>query len=170
MLAEQFGPLIKAQRKAKGLRQEDLAAAAKVSRTVLSRLERGSPGPVQTDVVDRIMEALGIKLHVSDLPPSAVLRKQARLEQQIKLNEQRERHLRLAARLAVGGQEPEQMIAKARERVDLWREKKSCSASYIDRWSQLLSLSPQKLAMAMLGLGAWEAALFQNSPWSWAWS
>ena len=36
--------------------------------------------------------------------------------------------------------------------------------------SQPLALPPRKLAQAMVSLGEWEDALFQNSPWSWAWN
>lgn len=94
------------------------------------------------------------------------LRKLARLQQELKLGEQRERHLRLAVELAADERAAKQKIAKARERVELWRRKKSCSQFYIDRWSRLLALPPRKLAREMLRLGDWEAALFQNSPWS----
>jgi hypothetical protein len=62
------------------------------------------------------------------------------------------------------------MVAKAQGRVALWRRRKTCSPFYVRRWSALLDLPPRKLAQAMASLGEWEDALFQNSPWSWAWS
>ena len=62
MLAVQFGDLIRKERLAKGLKQAELASAAGVSRTILSRLEQGKPRPVQTDVLDRILQALGVNL------------------------------------------------------------------------------------------------------------
>ena len=61
-------------------------------------------------------------------------------------------------------------MAKARNRVELWRSKKTCSPLYVKRWSEMLALPPGKLARRMASLGEWEDALFQNSPWSWAWT
>jgi transcriptional regulator with XRE-family HTH domain len=170
MLAEQYGKLIKDQRVRKGLKQEALAAAAQVSRAVVSRLEQGKPQPVQTDTLERLLKALGIESQVIDRSVRDDARKLARLEQQHRLVEQRNRHLRLAIELANDGRAAAAKVAKARERVALWRSKRSCSPYYIERWSRLLALPPRKMAKAMASLGEWEDALFQNSPWSWAWS
>jgi transcriptional regulator with XRE-family HTH domain len=170
MLAAQFGRLIKAQRAHKGLRQSDVARSANVSRSVLSRLERSKPLPVQTDVLDRLLEALEIKPRVSDDAAPDAARMQARLEQQAKLEQQRSRHLRLAVDLAVDEQFAAGMIDEARDRVALWRSKRSCSPYYIERWSEILALPPRGVAQAMASLGEWEDAMFQNSPWSWAWN
>ena len=123
MLAVQYGKVIKEERARKGLKQEELAARAQVSRAVLSRLER-----------------------------------------------QRVRHLRLAVELAQDGRAASALVARARKRVELWRANKSCSPFYIERWSSLLALPPRRIAREMSTLGEWENALFQNSPWSWAWS
>ena len=170
MLAAQFGNLVRAQRTVKGLTQADLARAAKVSRTILSRLERGSALVVQTDVLDRIFEVLEVSPKIVDRSAPDEARQQARLEQQQKLEQQRSRHLRLVIKLADDAQVAARMIAKARERVELWRRKGTCSPYYIERWSRLLRLGPRKLAKEMASLGEWEDAMFQNSPWSWAWS
>src|SRR3990172_6451426 len=99
MLAADFGAQIRNERLARGLTQVGLARAAKVSRTVLSRLEQGRPSPVQTDVLDRLFAALDVK---PQLLADSVLeaRRLARFEQQVKIEEQRSRHLRLALRLA----------------------------------------------------------------------
>ena len=59
MLASQFGTLIRDLRARSCLTQEGLARAAKVSRTVLSRLGQGTAIAVQTDVLDRVLAALG---------------------------------------------------------------------------------------------------------------
>ena len=170
MLAEQYGKLIKDQRVRKGLTQTELAEAARVSRAVLSRLEQCRPLPVQTDTIERLLRALDISTAVADGSGRNDARKLARIEQQRKLEQQRNRHLRLAIDLADDERAASAMMAKARERVELWRTKRSCSAFYIDRWSELLALPPRKLAKAMASLGEWEDALFQNSPWSWAWN
>lgn len=170
MLAEQFGNLIKAQRAHRGLKQADLARSAGVSRTVLSRLEQCRPQPVQTDVLDRLFQVLELEPQVAERAARDDARKQARLEHQKKLDQQRDRHLRLAIDLAEDDLRASAMIARACDRVELWRRKSSCSPFYIERWSELLSLPPRKLAKAMASLGEWEDALFQNSPWSWAWN
>ncbi len=170
MLAKQYGRLIKEQRLRKGLNQDELAAAARVSRAVLSRLEQGGARPVQTDTLERLLRALEIEPQVLGRSAPDDARKQARLEQERKLERRRNQHLRLAVELADAGPAASAMVAKARARVDLWRTNRSCSPHYIERWSELLALPPRKLAKAMASLGDWEDALFQNSPWSWAWT
>jgi len=170
MLAIQCGKLIKDERVHKGLKQEELAKKAHVSRGVLSRLEQGKPTAVQSDMIDRLLDALEVKAQVLGQSGRDGPRKLARLEQELRLRQQRERHLRLALDLDLDEPAAAAKVAKARERVELWRSNKSCSQFYIERWSQLLALPPRKLAKEMSSLGEWEDALFQNSPWSWAWT
>lgn len=150
------------------MKQEDLANKAQVSRAVLSKIELGKPKAVQSDTLDRLLDALELSPQIGqssrDMP-----RKMARLEQQLRRGERRERHLRLAVDLAHDEAGAAAKVAKARHRVELWRSNQSCSLFYIDRWSELLKLPPRKMAKAMSSLGAWEDAMFQNSPWSWAW-
>ena len=130
----------------------------------------GKAEAVQTDVVDRLLKVLDVSPRLVDAKAPNDARKQARLEHQNRLEQQRNRHLRLAIDLAHDEQAAPAMIAKALRRVELWRRKRSCSPFYIERWSLLLELPPRKLAKAMASLGDWEDALFQNSPWSWAWN
>jgi transcriptional regulator with XRE-family HTH domain len=171
MLARQFGTLVKDQRTRKGLTQVGLSRSAKVSRTLLSRLEQGKALAVQTDVLDRIFEALEMRPRMTDGSAVDDARKLARLEQYAKLEQQRSRHFRLAIDLQGDDENAiAKMIAKACARVALWRRKRTCSPYYIERWSKLLALPPRKMAKAMTSLGEWEGALFQNSPWSWAWN
>ena len=169
MLAADFGTLIRKERLDKGWTQAGLARAAKVSRTVLSRLEQSKPQPVQTDVLDRLFAALGA---TPRLPADSAMeaRRIARLEHRGRLELQRNRHLRLALRLAGDRRSGRRLIARARSVVKLWRRERTCSPLYIKRWSALLAMAPGKLAGSMASLGAWEDALFQNTPWSWAWS
>jgi transcriptional regulator with XRE-family HTH domain len=169
MLSTDLGAQILKERLARGLTQAGLSRAAKVSRTVLSRLEHGSSRPVQTDVLDRLFAALDVKPR---LPADSALeaRRQARFEQQARLEEQRSRHLRLALRLAGDRASARRLIDKAKGVVELWRRNRTCSPLYIRRWSALLALPPGELASAMASLGEWENALFQNTPWSWAWN
>ena len=170
MLAQQAGNIVKNQRVLRGLTQEELARSAKVSRRLVSHLEQGKAPNVQANSLDRLFEALELNPQVVDRLAADPAHRQARLEQQIRLGEQRDKHLRLAIDLADDEQAASAMIAKAQERVALWKEKRSCSPLYIDRWSQVLGLPPQKMAKAMASFGDWENALFQNSPWSWAWN
>jgi transcriptional regulator with XRE-family HTH domain len=163
MLALQYGKLIKDARVRRGLKQEDLAVKANVSRAVLSRLEQSKPKAVQSDTIDRLLDALQVFPQLDESGRDG-MRKLARLEQELRVRELRERHLRLALELADDPREA------AKERVALWRSNKSCSASYIERWSQLLSLPPRKMAKEIASLGEWQDALFQNSPWLWAWT
>ncbi|MGH8746772.1 MAG: helix-turn-helix domain-containing protein [Burkholderiales bacterium] len=168
-LAAEFGDQIRKERLAQGLTQAALASGAGVSRTILSRLECGAPRPVQTDVLDRIFKALGAK---PQLAAGFAMddRHRARLDQRARLEAQRSRHLRLAVRLASRPREAKALIQEARSVVELWRERKTCSPFYVKRWSRLLALAPAELAQGMACLGEWEAALFQNTPWSRAWS
>jgi transcriptional regulator with XRE-family HTH domain len=169
MLAVEFGVLIKNGRTAKGLTQAELARVAKVSRTILSRLEQGKPRPVQTDVLDRIFHVLEFTPQIAAV--SALDdRRRARTEHQAKLYQQRSRHLRLAVDLASNPAGARRRIAKAKDRVELWRRNKTCSPFYIKRWSAILALPPGQLARRMASLGEWEDALFLNSPWSWVWT
>jgi len=170
MLVAQYGKLIKDQRVRKGMKQQELADTARVSRAVLSRLEQGKPQPVQTDTIERLLNALDVEPQVLDGTRRDDARKLARLERERKLEQQRNRHLRLAIELADDEKAASARVARARARIDLWRRKRSCSPFYIERWSEILALPPRKLAKAMASLGEWEDALFQNSPWSWAWS
>jgi hypothetical protein len=123
---------------------------------------------VQTDPLDRLFVALGSHPPFGSGPMDA--RRQARLAQERRAEQNRTRHLRLAIDLAGDERAAAGQVAKARERVDLWRRNNSCSPRYIDRWAEVLDLPPRKLAKAMASFGEWEDALFQNSPWSWAWS
>lgn len=169
MLSTEFGRLIRRERLARGLKQADLASAAGVSRTVVSKLEQGKPGPVQTDVLDRLLSALGVQPGVVT-NPQIEARRIARLEQRARLDRQRARHLRLAVELAADRRRAPRLIARAAAVVALWRKQGSCSPFYIDAWSRLLALPPAELARQLSDLGEWEDALLQNTPWSWAWN
>jgi DNA-binding Xre family transcriptional regulator len=166
MLAEQFGILIRDRRSQEELKQVDLARDANVSRTVLSRLEKGHTQAVQTDVLDRICRALGLNPMIVERSSPNAARKVARLELENRLAQRRIRHYQLAIQLATNNKTNGSMIESARRRVELWRTNETCSPYYIERWAQLLGLPPKELALAMSSLGEWEDALFQNSPWS----
>lgn len=56
---EQFGAVVRQQRRARGLRQEDVALAAGVGVRFVGDLERGKP-TVQLDQALRVAAALGL--------------------------------------------------------------------------------------------------------------
>lgn len=164
MLVEQYGQIIKEARLRKGWRQEDLARKARVSRAVLSRLETGKAKPVQSDTLERLLATLGVHPQL-DITGGQMSRRVVRLEQEMRLRDRRERHLRLATTLAGSGPAAAELIARARQRVELWRRDRTCSSFYIDRWSEILALPPPEIARTLSSLGEWEDALLQNSPW-----
>jgi transcriptional regulator with XRE-family HTH domain len=170
MIAQQIGLLIKSQRLAAHLTQSDLAQRAAVSRTTLSRLEGGKAPNVQADVLDRLLASLNIQPRVESSASPSQARLQARQEQNSRLLRQRERHLRLMLTLLCDPTEAPANIDRARAMLDLWRRNRTCSDYFIERWQALLDLPPAQLVQAMLELGDWEDALFQNTPWSWAWN
>lgn len=63
--AADLGTAIRAARKARGLRLEDLALAAGVGPRFLSELERGKAS-VRLEETLRVLAALGLRLHVED--------------------------------------------------------------------------------------------------------
>jgi transcriptional regulator with XRE-family HTH domain len=168
-LAHKLADFISAQRIAAGLSSSALAQKAGVSRTVLTQLQRKQRIAVQTDVIDRLLNAVAADI---DIVPNATLRERERARSAAALQsaERRYRHLRLAVLLATDSRKARTLIARARVAVDLWRTRATCSPGYIKRWEALLALPPKELARAMTTLGDWENALFQNSPWGFAWS
>jgi transcriptional regulator with XRE-family HTH domain len=169
-LTEQFGRLLRERRRSRDLSQDELARSSKVSRSIISRLESGAAKAVQTDVLDRIFSSLESRVFVSEAPPPDAERQRVRLEHQGRLNARRDRHLRLAVTLSTEPKRAAQLIKDASRQVALWRKSSLCSELYIERWSQLLHMPPRELARAMTGLGEWEDAMFQNSPWAGAWN
>jgi transcriptional regulator with XRE-family HTH domain len=169
-MIDELPNLIRARRLEMGLSQKQLAEAARVSRTTLSHVEQGKAPHVQMDVLARIMHALDLAPRLSTGGSPDPGRLAARLAHRERLHAQRERHLRLAVELAADSRAARGRIARAREAVELWRRKRSCSPHYIRRWTELLSLPPPQLARRMASLGEWEDAMFQNTPWSWAWT
>ncbi|MFM9968848.1 MAG: helix-turn-helix domain-containing protein [Burkholderiales bacterium] len=174
MLSSYFGSLIREARLAKGFTQAAIATEARVSRSIVSRLEQGNPGPVQTDILDRLLTVLGIDPAGAKPHPAADAlieeRRRARLEHQGQLDQRRIRHLRLAAEFAGDPKQARRLIAGAKQVVKLWSRNKTCSPLYIRRWSCLLDLPPRELAVKMASLGEWEDAMFQNTPWNSAWT
>jgi transcriptional regulator with XRE-family HTH domain len=169
-MIDELPKLIRARRAEKGVSQTELAEAACVSRTTLSHVEQGKAPHVQMDVLARIMRALDMapRLTAGGSPDPGRLA--VRMEHEARLHAARERHLRLAVELAAEPRAARGKIARARSVVDLWRSNRTCSQYYIKRWTELLALPPAQLARRMASLAEWEDAMFQNTPWSWAWT
>ncbi len=168
MLSRDLGRELKARRSELGIAQERLCREAKVSRAVLSRLESQRGEPVQTDVVDRLLGALGAKVTIR--LEDAAGPSEERLRHRLRQAELRERHLRLALDLAGDPSLGRALVARARDRVDLWERNRTCSPDYVRRWRKTLSGAPGEVARAMASFGEWENAMFQNTPWSFAWT
>lgn len=60
---EKFGGVVKAQRKAKGWSQEQLAQSAGLSRPTVARIESGNA--VSTDTMAKVAAALNIEVNVA---------------------------------------------------------------------------------------------------------
>ena len=63
-----IGPVVRACRKAQGIRQDDAAGSIGVSENFLGKIERGSDA-VQWGKLFQVLEGLGIKVEV-DIPDS----------------------------------------------------------------------------------------------------
>lgn len=175
MLRQQLAPQIKSRRLALGMSQMRLSQLASVSRTTLSRLEGGVDTPIQTDVLERILGALALspRLDCAPMPDTArpdVEKQLARLREQIRMQELREKHWRLALDLATRPREMKRHVIAARAQVALWAQNRTCSPHYIHRWSEILNLPLPAMAREMTTLGEWTNAMFQNTPWSGAWN
>jgi transcriptional regulator with XRE-family HTH domain len=170
MFARELAPAIKNRRLALGLSQVELASRADVSRTTLSRLESGADAPIQTDVLERVLHALDLRPSLSWSTTADDPRRRARLEEQVRRADLREKHLRLALDLATRGPEMKARIAAARAQVALWERNRTCSPFYIQRWGDILRLPVKPMAVAIAARGEWSDAMFQNSPWSGTWS
>jgi hypothetical protein len=77
------------------------------------------------------------------------------------------RHQRIALDLlTLPAGQIQALIDNARAVVNRWRQERLCSADYIERWTEILALPPQKMALRMVSdASGWGTSLRQNSPW-----
>lgn len=66
---EDLGPLVRATRKAQGMRQDDTAEGIGVSENFLAKVERGG-GTVQWQKLFQVLTELGIRVEI-DVPDAA---------------------------------------------------------------------------------------------------
>ncbi len=94
-------------------------------------------------------------------------RRAARATQALHEKDRLIKHHRIAIELlTLPKKAREALIDGSQSVVEQWRTDRLCSQDYIDKWSELLLLSPPDLAMAMTSdADGWSAALRQNSPW-----
>ena len=156
---------LRASRLVKGLSQQALAAAAGISRTTLVQIEKGKDAQVSS--IEAVGQVLGVAFGILAEAPDLARRRQARLENQAKLAASREKHLKIAAQLALGGDTADALKQNALHMVQLWREKKLCSPVYIDRWHAILDTEPRCIAQNLLAMDdEWGPALRQNTPFA----
>jgi len=60
------------------------------------------------------------------------------------------------------------LVRRALEVVDRWEAERLCSRRDVTRWRRVLRGSLPQVAGRLLDPGDWGDALFQNSPWSFA--
>ncbi len=78
MTPAELGRIVRAARRAQGLRQDQLAGAAGVGVRFLSELERGKPTVRLAKVID-VLDALGCRLRV-EMPPGGAAELRAAAE------------------------------------------------------------------------------------------
>ena len=118
----------------------------------------------------RLCHALGLELAALPVGRHQQLETLlAREQERTRRVERRLAHAALAARLLSAPEaEAQALVARARARVDRWEGEGLCSRHYISRWRKLLGGPVERVARELLQTTAWSDALFQNTPWSFA--
>ena len=77
------------------------------------------------------------------------------------------RHHKVAFNLATADDNKCALLVEgARTVVARWRAERICSADYIQRWEDILSMPPRQMALAIVSdTDGWGPFLRQNSPW-----
>lgn len=160
-----IGAQLRALRIAQGKSQMDVAKAAGISRTTLVQIEKGMDA--QMSSYQAVARELAIALGLGGDSPELSERRTARQDNQAKLAASREKHLKIAALMALDDQAAHEMKRQALQMVALWKEKDLCSPVYIDRWTQILDVAPQDVARRILSMDEeWGPALRQNTPFA----
>ena len=161
-----IGQAIRQARKSQGESQQKLAHRAGLSRGTLEKIERfdGSLDVGLLNVAAAVREA-GLHIGLFRENPRILER---RLEQERAARRAanvREKHLRLAAELAIGDPKAIARLKDARRMVVVWRENNSCSPRYIEGWSEILAAQPKEVAKKVMAIEPdWLNAMFQNTP------
>lgn len=164
--AATIGQSIRQQRVAKDIAQDVLASAAGISRATLIQIEKGKDARLSS--LEGVGRVLGLQIGIVAESPELVRRRQARADNEAKLAVSREKHLKIAVQLALGGSQAQTLKTQALRMVRLWKERALCSPVYIERWQQILDAPPRDIARSLLALDAdaWGPALRQNTPFA----
>ena len=166
--AQQLGVAIRLARERKGISQSTLSKKAGVSRTTLDHIERFD-GKVDVGVlkIAAVARHAGIDFGVYQEDPGILNRKLERERAALRAASVRERHLKLAAQLAIGEAQAIDRLHESRKMVALWRDNKTCSAYYIDAWSEIVNQEHREAAQRLLAIEPqWVNAMFQNTPFN----
>ena len=133
-------------------------------------LKASAKGPVAIERHGKIQavlyapDALALPTDASDAHQERLL---ARAQQKLIDKDRLIRHQRIALKLLMEPPNTGQaMIANARSVVQAWRVRRLCTMDFIERWSAMLDLPIQALALEMSSeKDPWGPALRQNSPW-----
>jgi transcriptional regulator with XRE-family HTH domain len=157
-------------RRQQSLTQAALAARSGTSRVTIARLEAGSAGDVRMGTVSRVGEALGLEIAAVPRGAGPVLeRLLARERERSRRLERRLAHAALAARLlGAPPREARALISAARAAVDRWERERLCSRHYVARWRGTLAGRVGEVARALVEPDEWTDALFQTTPWAFA--
>ncbi len=160
-----LGTQLRTLRVAQEKSQIQVAQAAGMSRTTLVQIEKGLDA--QLSSYQAVARQLGIALGLGGDSQELAERRKARQENQAKLAASREKHLRIAALMALGGELAHGMQSAALQMVALWKEKDLCSPVYIELWTQILDVPVQQVAHNLLNMDEeWGPALRQNTPFA----
>ena len=151
------------------LSQAALAARSGTSRVTIARLETGAARDVRLETVARVCAALGLEVAAVPADAEPVLeRLVARERENARRLERRLAHATLALRLLAARPEARVLIRTARVAVDRWERERLCSRHYVTRWRAMLAGPVERVARSLVAPGEWQDALFQNTPWTFA--
>lgn len=159
----ELGAALRKLRKNKGLSQEAVAKAAGIGRSTLVHLENGADARLSK--IAAVARFLGADIEAVAESSDLAARRQARLQQAIRVQSLQQAHLRIALDLMVGKPATIKALKGAREMVELWERKRVCSPFYIDAWKRVLKGTAQEVGKALSRIDEkWAPALLQNTP------
>lgn len=162
---QHIGQALRTLRESKSMSQQALCDAAGISRTTLIQIEKGKD--TQASSIESAARVLGADFGLLLEPPDIALRREARTHMQAKQAASREKHLKIALQLALGGEKALALQHGAMQMVELWKARALCSPTYIERWQKILDAPPAKVAQNILDMDEeWGAALLQNTPFA----
>lgn len=160
-----IGHALRTLRESKAMSQQALADAAGISRSTLIQIEKGKD--VQTSSIEAAAKVLGVDFGLLVEPPEMALRRDARTQLLAKQATSREKHLKIALQLALGGDKALALQQSALQMVQLWKARALCSPTYIEQWQKILDAPPAQVAQNILDMDEqWGAALRQNTPFA----